>query len=81
MSTLGIILLAIIAYLLWRIYRQPEDEKSDATIATFQSEREQEQNDLKNKYPEFCRYPYYPITIEAMAAAMANVSRIGFIVS
>lgn len=51
MSTLIIILLAIIAYLLWCIYRQHEDEKRDAAIEKFQTKQEQEKKDLENKYP------------------------------
>ncbi len=45
------ILLAIIAYILWRIYRQREDEKRDATTEKFQAEREEEKKELVAKYP------------------------------
>lgn len=57
MSTLVVILLAIIAYILWRIYRQRENEKRDAKIEKFQDEREQEKNDFAAKYPHLVNKP------------------------
>jgi hypothetical protein len=57
MSTLVVILLIIIAYILWRIYRQRENEKRDAKIEKFQDEREQEKKDFAAKYPHLVNKP------------------------
>lgn len=51
MITLIVILLTIIAYLLWRIFKQREDDKKIAIIEKFQAEREWEKKDIENKYP------------------------------
>jgi hypothetical protein len=50
--TLIYILLAIIAYILWRIYRQKEDEKQQIANEKFEAEWEQ------NKKEEFKDYPH-----------------------
>lgn len=48
MNTLVIILLAVIAYILWRIYRQREDEKADEGLEEFTREKEER---YRKKYP------------------------------
>ncbi len=45
------ILLAIIAYILWRIYRQKEDEKESIAIEKFEAEREQKKKEKFKNYP------------------------------
>jgi hypothetical protein len=45
-----VIILAILAYIIRRIYRHREDEETDADIDKFEVDREQE---LKNKHPHF----------------------------
>jgi hypothetical protein len=52
MGTLGIILLAVIAYYLWKIYRQKEEEKEQ--IANEKAEAESEQRDKER----FKNYPH-----------------------
>ncbi|MBT4120669.1 MAG: hypothetical protein HOC36_02880 [Candidatus Magasanikbacteria bacterium] len=52
METIGIILLAIIAYYLWKIYKQREDEKKIIAEEKFDVELEQ------NKREEFKDYPH-----------------------
>ncbi len=47
METIGIILLAVIAYFLWKIYHQREQEKTDA----FLEKRASEKSKLREKYP------------------------------
>ncbi len=51
MNTLTTVLLAIIAYILWRIYRQCENETKNAAIEKFKAKREQEEKGLVAKYP------------------------------
>ncbi len=51
METLGIILLAVIAYFLWKIYNQREQEKRDAKSAAYTEKRDAEKQMLKQKYP------------------------------
>lgn len=48
-NTLIIILLAVIAYILWHIYRQKEDEKEQFANEKFEAEWEQKRKkSLKN---------------------------------
>jgi len=49
--TLVIILLAIIAYILWRIYRQREDERAEIANEKFEVEWEQKQKERFKDYP------------------------------
>jgi len=51
MSTLGIILLAVIAYFLWKIYRQKEDEKEQIAEEKFEIGWEQRQKEKFKDYP------------------------------
>lgn len=51
MNTLTVILLAIIAYILWLIYHQHENEKRDIAIERSQIKLEQEKKDLEIKFP------------------------------
>lgn len=51
MGTIGVILLAIIAYFLWKIYHQHEDEKNEARAKVYRAERESEKKEFAEKYP------------------------------
>lgn len=51
MNTPVIILLAIIAYILWRIYRQREDEKIEIANEKFEAEFEQKRKEKFKAYP------------------------------
>jgi len=51
MSTLVVILLAIIAYILWRIYRQKEDEKDAIYNEKLDVEHEQARKEKFKDYP------------------------------
>jgi hypothetical protein len=51
METIVVILLAIIAYILWRIYRQKEDEKQAITDEKFDTEQEQQRKEKFKDYP------------------------------
>lgn len=48
METIGIILLALIAYFLWKIYNQREEDKSETRTKEYDEERESK---LREKYP------------------------------
>jgi hypothetical protein len=52
--TLVYILLAIIAYILWRIYRQREDEREEIANEKFDVEWEQKQKEKFKDYPHLC---------------------------
>lgn len=51
MTNLIVILLAIIAYFLWKIYRQKEDEKEAIANEKFEAEWEQKQKERFKNYP------------------------------
>jgi hypothetical protein len=51
MDALVIILLAIIAYILWLIYKQREDDKRQMAYEKYQVESEQKEKELISKYP------------------------------
>jgi hypothetical protein len=51
MSTLAVILLAVIAYFLWKIYRQREDEKDAITNEKADAEYEQRRKEKFKDYP------------------------------
>jgi len=51
METIIVILLAVIAYILWRIYRQKEDEKQVITDEKFDAEWEAEKKEKFKDYP------------------------------
>src|SRR3990170_8923787 len=51
MNTLIIIILAVIAYILWRIYRQREDEKIEIANEKFEAEWEQKKKEEFKEYP------------------------------
>lgn len=51
MNYLIVILLAIIAYFLWKIYRQKEDEKEAIANEKFKAEREAEKKEKFKNYP------------------------------
>lgn len=51
METIGIILLAVIAYFLWKIYRQREDEKEQIADEKFNAEWEQKKKEEFKDYP------------------------------
>ncbi len=51
MSTLAIILLAVIAFILWRIYRQREQERAEVAAEKFEAKREQMEKEMRTKYP------------------------------
>ncbi len=51
MYTLVVILLAVIAYILWRIYRQKEDEKEAVANEKFDAKLEQEEKEKFKDYP------------------------------
>lgn len=51
MNTLIVIFLAIIAYILWRIYRQKEDEKEEVANEKFEVEWEQKKKEKYKDYP------------------------------
>lgn len=51
MNTLAVILLAVIAYILWRIYRQREDEKAEIANEKFDAEWEQKKKEEFKDYP------------------------------
>jgi len=51
MTNLIVILLAIIAYFLWKIYRQKEDEKEAIANEKFKAEREAEEKERFKNYP------------------------------
>ena len=50
-NTLIVILLAVIAYILWRIFRQKEDEKAAVAQEKFDAEWEQKKKDEFKGYP------------------------------
>jgi len=51
MPTLVVILLAIIAYILWRIYRQKEEEKEQIADGKYEAERELKRKEKFKDYP------------------------------
>ena len=51
METIGIILLAVIAYFLWKIYNQREEEKNETRVKAYDEEKEVERKELAKKYP------------------------------
>ncbi len=51
MNTLAVILLAIIAFILWRIYRQREDEKNEIANEKLDVEWEQKRKEKFRDYP------------------------------
>ena len=51
MEIIGIILLAVIAYFLWKIYNQREEEKNEAKAKVYDKEKEAERKELSKKYP------------------------------
>lgn len=51
MDTLIVIFLAIIAYFLWKIYRQREEEKQEIANEKFKAEREAEEKERFKNYP------------------------------
>lgn len=48
---MGIILLAVIAYFLWKIYHQGEEEKNEARAKAYSEKEESERRELREKYP------------------------------
>jgi len=51
METIIVILLAVVAYILWRIYRQKEDEKDAIYNEKLDAEHEQERKEKFKDYP------------------------------
>ncbi len=51
METIGIILLAVIAYFLWKIYNQKEEEKAEIANEKFDAEREAKKKEEFKDYP------------------------------
>lgn len=51
MEILVVILLAVIAFILWRIYRQKESDREDITNQKWEAEQEQEQREKFKDYP------------------------------
>ncbi len=51
MESIGIILLAVIAYFLWKIYNQREEEKNEVRAKAYTEKKESEEKELREKYP------------------------------
>ncbi|MBU1146573.1 hypothetical protein KKD80_03445 [Patescibacteria group bacterium] len=49
--TIGVILLAVIAYFLWKIYHQREEEKREDTVKAYNEEKELKKKEFAEKYP------------------------------
>ena len=72
MQTLGIILLAVIAYFLWKIYNQREQEKHEEKAQQVFGEYEGEKQEVHEKYPHLVENVYH-----GHLMAFANVAKRG----
>ena len=51
METMGVLLLAVIAYFLWKIYNQREQEKNEVKTKEYFDKKERQEKDRQEKYP------------------------------